>query len=87
MWLVLVAAPASAHDYRDHSSANLPANFIFGYGSLINTASRNRGERSNPGYRLHSAPSRFRLARGTDGCPFIRLRARLGRPCDRREAR
>ena len=32
---------ASATDWQGHKLRNIPTNFIFGYGSLINTASRN----------------------------------------------
>lgn len=37
----LVASPARADDYSGHKLAVQPANFIFGYGSLINSSSRN----------------------------------------------
>ena len=39
--LVLALAPASARDWWGSSLANQPTQFIFGYGSLINSASRN----------------------------------------------
>jgi hypothetical protein len=39
--LVLFAFPASAADYWGVKLANQPTQFIFGYGSLVNSASRN----------------------------------------------
>jgi hypothetical protein len=36
-----VAGPASAEDFWGHKLADQPTQFIFGYGSLINSASRN----------------------------------------------
>ena len=39
--LCVMARPAGAEDFWGRKMANQPTNFIFGYGSLINTASRN----------------------------------------------
>ena len=39
--ILCLVGPARAEDFWGHKVANEPTNFIFGYGSLINTASRN----------------------------------------------
>lgn len=39
--LGVIAGQAGAEDFWGRNAANRPPNFIFGYGSLINTASRN----------------------------------------------
>jgi len=36
-----LSEPATAMDWQGRKLSNIPANFIFGYGSLINSASRN----------------------------------------------
>jgi len=36
-----VLQPAAAADWQGRKLPNIPSNFIFGYGSLINSASRN----------------------------------------------
>ena len=37
----VAAAPAKAEEFWGRKIAEQPTNFIFGYGSLINTSSRN----------------------------------------------
>ena len=41
IWMLISALPLQAADYWGKTLANRPTQFIFGYGSLINTPSRN----------------------------------------------
>ena len=55
-----VAGPAQAADYWGRMLPNQPSNFIFGYGSLINTPSRN----STATAPIHAIPVRVSAAFG-----------------------
>jgi len=68
--LIAVSVTAQAADYWGRMLPNQPTNFIFGYGSLINTASRN-STASSP---IHAIPVRVSAAFGyvrtwDDRCP------------------
>lgn len=60
MVLVLVAGGARAEDFWGQKLPGQPVNFIFGYGSLINTASRN----ATAGAPIHAIPARVSAAFG-----------------------
>jgi hypothetical protein len=54
------AGPASAEEYWGKKLANPPENFLFGYGSLINTASRN----ATAAKPIHAIPVRVAASFG-----------------------
>ncbi len=62
--LATLAAPASAEDFWGRRVANQPTQFVFGYGSLINTASRN-ATASKP---VAAIPARLSAAFGYVRC-------------------
>src|SRR5262252_8559008 len=58
--LLVVAAAAHAEDFWGRMLPDQPTNFIFGYGSLINTASRN----STSAHPIAAIPVRVAAAFG-----------------------
>ena len=64
MILAALAAPAGAEDFWGRKVANQPTQFLFGYGSLINTASRN-ATASKP---ITAIPARLSAAFGYVRC-------------------
>ena len=64
MLLAALAVPAGAEDFWGRKVANQPTQFLFGYGSLINTASRN----STVSRPVAAIPARLSAAFGYVRC-------------------